>query len=445
MAPKIKAEMMSEVESSLPAWLSLDHFVTENARRRSPDLAGTEISMSGDPRPLPGRHLVRPGHSISKADNDREHGTIGVIMEARNLSPAPNALDTTYVALACAHVSKVSTVVYAKDSRKNQPFKMHENPFTPLSSTVRSFQRECAFLWVPERDMAQFSLGFYEYVHQGPLDPHLLKNVRLDCHYFNSDSSHGFAFDPTSASRSDFIEQAMLDGPVIVYKQGATTGYTEGILVAIQDDLAPHCSHAEIRGLPLNSLDRHHYEWIGLVRLDSTRKPFTKRGDSGSLVFACSGRAIIPLGIHIASSEAEEETSVFVSLDAFCLQARCREGFALSFPNRNIPWWVELLALSRGKLDRSKHVSLQKSDPIRWAARTRQTSMFESVISDKSTECTSEDPYGRTLMSYLTEMNEYKLVNQLSLRIQALKPLNHLRRPSEWLRAACILSETACR
>lgn len=417
MAPKLKIERQVATEKLLPPWLNHDLFVIENSRVMKE--GGNEISRPGDPQPLIGSHPVKPGHSISQEDVDGIHGTLGIVMEARSLDTLSSATNTTYVALTCAHVSSIATTAYAKDSRRSPPMQLMETSDLHIHPSARSFQRECVFLRIEEQYMSQFSLGFYEYMHRGKLDRDSLKNVEIDCHYYNPDISQGFAFDPTSISRRDFIEQAMLEGPVIVYKQGAKTGYTQGILIAIQDDLAPHCKYKEVMGHPLEPIDRHHDEWIGLVKWDSHSKPFAKRGDSGSLVFAGSGRALIPLGIHIASSLVENETSVFVSLDTFCLQARKREQIALSFPNRNIPWWVKLLMLIRQKSDRgAPHVAQKRSQPLKWVVRTRQWSMFESVISDASTECTSEDPYGRTLLSYLEEMNDHKLTDQLIEKIR---------------------------
>jgi hypothetical protein len=398
-------------------WLNQDYFVIVTLPDSRLKQIGGEISGLGGPRPAAGKHLVRPGHSISNEYIEEQYGTLGVIMEAVHLDAAPEAPNPIYVALTCAHVAKIATTTYEKDNRRSPALRMIPNLSLQADSSVRSFQRDCAFLRVQENDTKQFSMGFYEYTHRGLLSEHTLKNVQVDCHHYNRDPSNGFAFDPTSASRRDYIEQAMLDGPVIVYKLGATTGYTAGILIAIQDDVVPHCDFLD--GYPMDPLARHHDEWIGLVRWDWPNKPFAKPGDSGSLVFAGSERAIIPLGIHIASSNAMDETSVFISLDTFCLQARKREGLALTFPNRNIPWWVKLVSLSRAKFNRgNRHPALKESDPIKWAVRTRQWAMFESVILDDGTECGSEDPYGCTLLSYLSEMKDHKLTDRLREKLK---------------------------
>jgi len=49
--------------------------------------------------------------------------------------------------------------------------------------------------------------------------------------------------------------------------------------------------------------------------------PFADSGDSGSLVLAREGGIHIPLGIHVGSPESMPRTSIFISLETFCLEA----------------------------------------------------------------------------------------------------------------------------
>jgi hypothetical protein len=58
--------------------------------------------------------------------------------------------------------------------------------------------------------------------------------------------------------------------------------------------------------------------------------PFANSGDSGSLVFAREDGILIPLGIHVGSPASIPHTSIFVSLETFCLEAEA-EGLEPHF------------------------------------------------------------------------------------------------------------------
>ena len=58
--------------------------------------------------------------------------------------------------------------------------------------------------------------------------------------------------------------------------------------------------------------------------------PFANPGDSESLVFTRKDGIFIPLGIHVGSPSSMPNTSIFISLDTFCLEAEA-EGLEPHF------------------------------------------------------------------------------------------------------------------
>jgi hypothetical protein len=69
-------------------------------------------------------------------------------------------------------------------------------------------------------------------------------------------------------------------------------------------------------------------EWLGVVEWMDV--PFANSGDSGSLVFAREDGIHIPLGIHVGSPGSMPRTSIFISLETFCLEAEA-EGLEPHF------------------------------------------------------------------------------------------------------------------
>lgn len=127
--------------------------------------------------------------------------------------------------------------------------------------------------------------------------------------------------DPDSAWRPKLGDAETLqnwltaNGPIRVYKIGATTGETAEMLVRIEEDLK------EKEQLPISTLNNPSSPYstsyssssssapdqddtpvfILHVRGLSPEQPFAEPGDSGSLVFAKVEEHILPLGIHAGS------------------------------------------------------------------------------------------------------------------------------------------------
>ena len=135
--------------------------------------------------------------------------------------------------------------------------------------------------------------------------------------------------DPVSLSRRDTIQKLLEVGPIIVYKVGATTDLTMGRFVDITD-LPPLGWYepekdedkdevGEEEEEDEDEVEKEDDEWLGVVEWMDV--PFANSGDSGSLVFAREDGILIPLGIHVGSPASMPNTSVFVSLETFCLGA----------------------------------------------------------------------------------------------------------------------------
>jgi hypothetical protein len=75
-------------------------------------------------------------------------------------------------------------------------------------------------------------------------------------------------------------------------------------------------------------VEKEDDEWLGVVEWMGI--PFSSPGDSGSLVFAREDGIHIPLGIHVGSPASMPNTSMFISLDTFCLEAEA-EGLGPHF------------------------------------------------------------------------------------------------------------------
>ena len=71
-------------------------------------------------------------------------------------------------------------------------------------------------------------------------------------------------------------------------------------------------------------VEKEDDEWLGVVEWMDV--PFADPGDLGSLIFTI----FIPLGIHVGSPSSMPNTSIFISLDTFCLEAEA-EGLEPHF------------------------------------------------------------------------------------------------------------------
>lgn len=236
------------------------------------------------------------------------------------------------------------------------------------------FQDDCAFLIINPTDLAEFEI----------LMP------CLDAHYFTRQSLPDTnAADPVCNSRRQSIEERIRTVGLIVYKQGAISGLTMGLLVKAIDtppkgwyvvdddtdvpeelsyivfekdsdsesesndkkskssDNRSESSDNKTKGSDNKSKSSDHKsessdieddqepkddsEWMGVVRWYQV--PFTQPGESGSLVFAKEENVTMPLGIHVGSPASMPNHSVFISLETYCSEAE-REGWELRFPKR---------------------------------------------------------------------------------------------------------------
>jgi hypothetical protein len=283
--------------------------------------------------------LIRPGHQI-KDDRKRlpkksfnglfenYSGTLGIIMKSESSSG-----EETYVALTAGHIlpeygedrvyvqsprnpgRPMIQLKIPQSCRRNSGDALATDPNTVLDEDIR---QECAFLVIKRLDLKHFSLGIYQ------LSCHHLSDKDPDDNRFDRDH------DPISTDercRRNFIEQKMVSGNLRVYKNGATTGPTQGYLAKILDlDSIP-----EELGPPDNDLLDDN-EWLGIVKWTHPNEPFGRPGDSGSLVYAKEDGKMIPLGIHLGRwLQDGPDYSYFLSLETYCFNAE-KEGWELKLP-----------------------------------------------------------------------------------------------------------------
>jgi hypothetical protein len=152
--------------------------------------------------------------------------------------------------------------------------------------------------------------------------------ANLNVHYFAPQGRTASDFemtDPISLSRRDFIQQQLSISPIIVYKVGVITDLTMGRFVTIMDNATKGWYKPEEDE---EEVEKEDDEWLGVVEWMDV--PFADSGDSGSLVFTREDGIFIPLGIHVGSPASMPNTSIFISLDTFCLEAEA-EGLEPHF------------------------------------------------------------------------------------------------------------------
>jgi len=150
------------------------------------------------------------------------------------------------------------------------------------------------------------------------------------------------------------IERAQRRSSLFVFKDGASDGLTMGKLnghrwtfsprrnqhsaatadeTSENDDLSDPDSDEYLRQEYLSLIQPETHRWVGFV--EWTGCPFSVPGDSGALVYASDGAVKIPLGIHIGAPSAYEETSMFLSLESYLIEARLM-GLHLGFVEEEV-------------------------------------------------------------------------------------------------------------
>jgi len=149
------------------------------------------------------------------------------------------------------------------------------------------------------------------------------------------------------SARAFELQARMTSGPLFVFKQGITTGYTMGRLSQVMFSFPPswlqhsvHGRNAEMTSgitdatdplswvnYSFDNLDAEmmkapsQYRWLGLVEW-SAGQVFTLPGDSGALVFAIQQTQVIPLGIHLGIASEYPGHSLFMGLESFVIEGK---------------------------------------------------------------------------------------------------------------------------
>jgi hypothetical protein len=149
--------------------------------------------------------------------------------------------------------------------------------------------------------------------------------------------------------RGRLFQKAMGKEKWRVFKDGAKTGFTEGLMhdflldmEQARKDLLPDTTDItktlnadrvlDASGLTAEDLKlMHWYRWVGVVEWVEGFKPFARKGDSGALVYAMKESAIVPLGIHIGYSSNYPNCSFSLALESFIIEGRLH-GLDLHFP-----------------------------------------------------------------------------------------------------------------
>jgi hypothetical protein len=161
--------------------------------------------------------------------------------------------------------------------------------------------------------------------------------ANLNVHYFAEEGRTVPVFnmaDPLFLPRRNTLQKLLEVGPIIVYKVGVMTDLTVGRFVSIEDDppegwytleedeeeVEKEDDVEEVeKEDDVEEVEKEDDEWLGVVEWIDI--PFSTHGDSGSLVFAREDGIHIPLGILVGAPASMPNTSVFISLDTFCLEA----------------------------------------------------------------------------------------------------------------------------
>lgn len=293
----------------LPKWLQIPYLVP---------VKGYSLQIVYDSCVNP---ITRSGDGLYD-QTERIVGTLGAVMS----SSRPGKTDA-YVVLTAGHVipngddkllvknrqldSFISLTVAAKFRRfNNRPlYHLKEAP---------SFLDDVGILSVGNNDLKYFSRRI----------------ANLNVHYFLPEGRTLSVFemaDPVTMSRRYTIQKLLNVSPIIVYKVGVMTDLTMGRFVTIRD-VPPEGwynpeDEEEVEEVE-KEVDKEESEWLGVVEWMDV--PFTAGGDSGSLVFAREDGIVIPLGIHVGSPASMPNTSIFISLETFCLEAEA-EGLEPQF------------------------------------------------------------------------------------------------------------------
>lgn len=320
----------------LPQWLRIPYLVPVKGVRLRVKLEGHMNSC------------LQGGDPLYQEDNGTHVGTLGIIMVSKD----------THVALTAGHIltdedRKMVVREYTDDESPIFTQRVNDEPGVELKIATYSvrksgrplgrlkedpgFQDDCAFLRIDRDDVAKFEPSIL------CVDPHLFARRSM----INGEMNAG---DPLSRSRRTSIKKRIGTEGLIVFKQGASTGLTMGLLIEINDS-PPGGWYvnddesevdSDLKYIPferdkddkeeLQYYDKDPNEWLGLVKWQNGCR-FAAPGDSGSLVFAKVKNTIIPLGIHVGSPQSIPEHSIFISLDTFCFEAE-KEGWELRLTQR---------------------------------------------------------------------------------------------------------------
>lgn len=270
---------------------------------------------------------IETGAPLCEANGEsleRMHGTLGPIMS----SPLPGTQSgSTFVALTAAHVipdgvryleipnpMKVNSYVELKVphiSKRLQGQRAAYDKNTP------PFFDDLGFLVITPNDVKYFACQY----------------LNVNVHFFDQRSGpEAILLDPLARSRYSILKKILRHSSIIVFKKGSASDQTMGHLVDVtreppegwyeweivdmESDVCFESPQSDIAS-SFSSTD-DIFGWFGVVKWSTV--PFAAPGDSGSMVFAVESGVRVPLGIHVGSPESMPDHSVFICLEAFCLE-----------------------------------------------------------------------------------------------------------------------------
>lgn len=276
--------------------------------------------------------IAETGAPLVEVDGEsleRLHGTLGPIMS----SPLPGTQSgLVFVSLTAAHVipDGASHLAVQHPTNASSYIQFEVPHFSKRLQGRRAahgedippFFDDLGFLVISPNDIKYFAHSYYN------INTHFLDQYA---------GPQQILLDPLARDRYYKLKKVLRRSSVIVFKKGSQTDQTMGHLVDVTKEppegwyewaAAPKGSDKSFEEprLDLSSSCSSVEEtsgWFGVVQWSTV--PFAAPGDSGSHVFAVESGILVPLGVHVGSPESIPNHSVFISLEAFCLEGE-RQG-----------------------------------------------------------------------------------------------------------------------